>query len=73
MRNTLGRTCALPANRSGRFTQNLSAGLDIPRREPHPGYCRMAMHTKSRMNSAETIQTIGCTSLAFLRHTLTMQ
>ncbi len=37
------------------------------------GYCRMAMHTKSRMKRTETIQTIGCTSLAFLRHTLTMQ
>ena len=31
------------------------------------------MQTKSRMKRAETIQTIGCTSLAFLRHTLTMQ
>ena len=38
-----------------------------------PDYCRMAIQMKSRMKRAETIQTIGCTSLAFLRHTLTMQ
>ena len=31
------------------------------------------MHTKSRMNSADTIQMIGCTSLALPFQVFTMQ